>query len=597
MKHFTILANGPWYELFYSLAFLITLVILFYEGYNRKFPILKWVFLIVLTRLLFIAGTKIITFSGHDWYLLFSRFYFPQTEGKSLLGGLLFGVVGLFAGSYLLGFGRKIADAFAIVLPLGIAIQRMGCFVTGCCFGKPSFVPWAVKYPANTLPHYHQFTDNLITHSNFVSLPVHPVQFYEMVGMIASVFIVIYFRKKLKNPGSLFLLSLSLIFTVRWLSEFFRDAHAHTIGGEMMGAFNTTQLVLVPVILLLVYLFIKQEKAAPAVLRSVKDFGPGRAFILILILFLFFRTIIGWFVLPETIVLLLTFAVAFTLPGYLLIIRFSNAPYRWLYLAGFLLPLVLMAQTLPYSAQDTVVIKKYKTIKIGFGGGTINNSYDIGQGSGCDRVSETEYFKHEYRLAAAALEFSREKPLEKQKFSYGVKTIIGSHNEIRVSDNHEKDYPLVVVAPYVTLETNWVGVGGGFNAGSLSYVIENKQEEGYGRPLSGAKRLAFYPQVYLRFGPRKWFFADYHLTDHFPSSLPGFRQQIGIGTGFGTSNETNLRFGYSTNDLLYLSGNFPVNNRVAFTPTLLWGDSPPLYDKTYYQLSLGLSYRFGFSDQ
>jgi len=36
--HIIIEANGPWFQLFYNLAFLFASGILIYEGYKRKFP-------------------------------------------------------------------------------------------------------------------------------------------------------------------------------------------------------------------------------------------------------------------------------------------------------------------------------------------------------------------------------------------------------------------------------------------------------------------------------------------------------------------------------------------------------------------------------
>ncbi|MBK7370896.1 MAG: prolipoprotein diacylglyceryl transferase [Saprospiraceae bacterium] len=263
MEDYLIVAsNGPWYNLIYNLAFLITLCILLYEGYRRKFPLLKWIFIILITHLLFISGTKIGTYSANDFYFLFSRFQLPETSSKSLLGGLLFIGIGLMAVRYVFRFKHNILDAFAVAIPVGIAIQRIGCFVTGCCYGKICTLPWAVKYPVYTLPHFHQFNDKLISTHDLLSLPVHPVQLYEMAGLIVVVFLILKFRKTFKAAGSSLLLSMVLIFVVRFVSEFFRDVHAHTVGGEMVSVFNVTQLVLVPLILILSLMLWKKEKLA-----------------------------------------------------------------------------------------------------------------------------------------------------------------------------------------------------------------------------------------------------------------------------------------------------------------------------------------------
>lgn len=597
-NHIIISSNGPWYELFYSLAFIVCLAIYLFEGYRRKFPMLKWIFLLTLTQLLFIFGTKVVTFSADDFYLLFTRFQLPETQNKSLAGGLLFGGIGFFAGIAFLRFKQNIADAFALALPVGIAIQRLGCFAVGCCHGRISDLPWAVKYPVQTLPHFHQFNDNLITHSDFLSLPVHPVQLYEMAGLLAVVFVIIKLRNAFKAKGSLVLLSFVLIFIVRFVVEFFRDPAAHTIGGEMLFVFNTTQLVLFPVTLLFIFILWKRERTVPVVSSSTAtDFSPAIAFLLFLILTTCFRALKNWFTLPEVMVLVVTFVVAYTLLGFRLFQKLYYSPYRWLYLAGFILPLFLTAQTLPESSQDSVYVKKYKTLKIGLGAGDFENSYSIGQGEGCDRVSNTEYFRQQYTLGGAAFEFTEERPELKQQLRYGAETMFGKHTETRLSDNQVNTTALFGVTPYLNFETNWFGIGGGVHIGNLTYAYENISEDGYGIPETGSNNVNVYPQVYLRAGPQKWFFIDYRLADHFPSALPGIRHQFGIGTGLGTINGTRLRLGYSTGEMYYFTGYVPIKNKVVIEPMILWGTSPKYpSDNNYYQYSLAVGYRFGFSE-
>ena len=597
--HLIISANGPWYELFYNLSLFITLVILLYEGYRRQFPLLKWVFLLIITRLLFIAGTKAVTFSPAEWNILFSRFELPDARGKSLAGGLWFGGMALLAGAYLLGFKRNITDAFALALPLGIAIQRAGCFVTGCCYGKISSLPWAVQYPAQTLPHYHQFNDDLITFHDFLSLPVHPVQLYEMAGLLAALGIVFFFRKRWKAEGSLFLFSMILIFAVRFVSEFFRDVHAHTIGGVVFWIFNTTQLILLPLILIMVWRLRKKEKGKSPVVPYFpgNDLGLAPGFILLFLLSFCFRLFKTWFDFSEVVAMYVVFLPAVVILGYRFIFRWYSPRYRWAPLAGFVLPLFLMAQTFPSGQQDSVSIQKYKTIKIGMATGDYENSSTSGHGSGCDRISNTEYFRQEYTLGGVALEFTEENAAQQKQVFYGAKAIFGNHRETRLSDNFEKNNTLFGITPYAGYETKWVGFGGGLHMGNLTYITENLSRDGSETPTTGVGNVNVYPQFYTRLGIRKWIFAEYRFADYFPSALPGFRQQFAIGTGLGKNNGTNLRIGFNTNDITLLSGSFPIENRITLEPMLLWGKSPKLgSDQTQFQFSFGASYRFGFRE-
>jgi hypothetical protein len=58
--------GGLLYQIFYLLAFLIVYLILIYEGYKRKFPLLVWVLLLASIRLAEIIGTKIFSYSWEE---------------------------------------------------------------------------------------------------------------------------------------------------------------------------------------------------------------------------------------------------------------------------------------------------------------------------------------------------------------------------------------------------------------------------------------------------------------------------------------------------------------------------------------------------
>jgi phosphatidylglycerol:prolipoprotein diacylglycerol transferase len=57
--------------------------------------------------------------------------------GKTVLGGLLGGWWGIEIGKRVAGETRMLGDDFARILPLGIAIGRVGCLLHGCCPGRP----------------------------------------------------------------------------------------------------------------------------------------------------------------------------------------------------------------------------------------------------------------------------------------------------------------------------------------------------------------------------------------------------------------------------------------------------------------------------
>lgn len=598
MDIFVIVAEGPWYSFFYTLSFWIALSILLAEGIKRKIPYLRWLVYLVFIRMLFIVGSKIIHFTQEDFILLLAGNEPADIHQQSFIGALLIGGIGIFASKYLFRFKQSVADSFAFVLPVSLAIMRIGCFGAGCCYGKTTDLPWAVKYPVNTLPHFHQFQNHLISFNDYTSLPVHPVQLYEIAGLTVVVVILLFMRNLLKKPGNLVLLSIALILCVRFITEFFRDAHAHTIGAQTIWIFNITQILIFPAAILLLFFIRKRESALKEVpFLSTAELSTNRLLLITIFLITGFVRFKSWFVISEIVFISFVLSLSAATLTFKMINQLFFPTFKWEYVVSLILPFILMSQTLPVQKGDSTLTKKYKTIRIGFVSGNYDNSYNIGQGEGCDRVSTTEYFKQKYFLAGTGLDFTRQQ--ENFQFNYGVNAILGNHRETRISDNYKTENKLFDINPYLALETNWLGLGGGLHAGNLAIIYENRVEDGVGIPQTGTNLVNLYPQFYFRFGPRQWFFADYHFADNFPSPLPGFRHQFGVGSGLGNRNGLNIRMGFDLGSFLYASGYFPIADKFVLQPMILWGESalPENAGKTNYQISLGLGYRFGFKEE
>ena len=607
--YFLISTEGHYFSLFYNLAFLIALVLLLYEGHIRKFPMMKWVLLVLLSMFFFIIGTKIITYTPGEWDLFFKTFILPPAPKKSLIGGLLLGGAGLTAGKYILRFRQNFLDAFAVVLPLAIAIQRVGCFLTGCCYGKISTVPWAVSYPGYALPHYHHYQSGLITSFDYSSLPVHPVQLYELIGLIAGVLLLVYLRKHLKAKGSMFWYSMILIVMVRFITEFFRDPLAHTVGSEVIWILNTTQMAILPVSLLLILILVKMESRTEPQNgnHEKRDLGMAHSFWFLLSMSAVLWSARNWFTYPEMLALAINLFVAITLMGSRLIRNFYYSPYRWLYLASLFIPIVIMAQTVPEYSRDLwrVKTKTYKSISAGFGSGRFNNYNQVG--GDCDGYSR-EYFEQKYTLTGAGYYITREIPDFNEKMTYGLNVFGGQHIETRLSENTKKNHLLFGISPYISYDRKWAGIGGGVHFGELRYITENYRVSTF--PRSASKFTQVYPRLYARVGPQNIFFVDYRLANQFPSALPGFRHQLGIGTGFGSESGVQVRFGstFGTTSFnipvtfhRYLAGYFPIENKIVIEPVILWGQRPenaPSYvNAGQFQFSLGLSYRFDYREE
>ena len=64
--------------------------------------------------------------------------------GRALLGGLAFGWLGVEVAKRVMGIRRSTGDLFALALPAGEAVGRIGCHLNGCCYGERWDGPWAI---------------------------------------------------------------------------------------------------------------------------------------------------------------------------------------------------------------------------------------------------------------------------------------------------------------------------------------------------------------------------------------------------------------------------------------------------------------------
>jgi prolipoprotein diacylglyceryltransferase len=612
------------FNFFYSLAFILAISVLLMEGYRRKFPMIPWILIISFSQILFIIGTKLFALSHDEWSTMIGNFQLVSTTKKELFGGMLLLGLGLWIGKVWMKFKPPFLDAFAIAIPLALSVQKAGCFFAGCCFGKTCDLPWAVQYPVLTLPHYHQFQQGLIHQGDLFSLPVHPVQIYEMLGALMVVFLVIFFRKRWFRTGSSFLFSISLYLVVRFMVEFFKDPMAHTTGGGMIGVLNQTQWAIMAILPALLFILIYREKRQKFTVVPVPQMQPSFHSILTFLTasVLLIITLSDWFSFMEIFVILITFILSAALTIAYVFKNSRYARYKLVYVCLLLLPFLLMSQTLPNQMEDSVLIKKSKIVSFGISGADFDNTHEIYSGEGCDRIGNRSYFNEKYFVSGAGIAFKNENVTKKYETKFGLNLILGSHAEtflkvdttlgaaksvgILLPDNNRKT--IFEINPYLKFDSRWFGIGGGMHIGKLSYAYYDKEESGYGFPATGRELVSFYPQVYARFGPRDIIFADYHLGDHFPSALPGYRQMFGLGSGFGREDGTSLRIGtiigeqqlnngifemFSTSlHGIYTTGYIPMKGGFILEPLMLF-DYSAADSKTDLHFSVALHYEWG----
>jgi phosphatidylglycerol:prolipoprotein diacylglycerol transferase len=143
----------------------------------------------------------------------------------------------------------KMADLFAPGIAVGQSIGRLGCFAAGCCYGRPTTVPWGVI-----------FTDSYSHETVGVPLYVrlHPTQIYEAVASL-MIFVVLWQALKRKRyDGQVFILYLVLYSITRFSIEFLRgDPERGFVFG---GVLSTSQLISIFLIIFAAVLFSRLKK-------------------------------------------------------------------------------------------------------------------------------------------------------------------------------------------------------------------------------------------------------------------------------------------------------------------------------------------------
>ncbi|MBU2549385.1 MAG: prolipoprotein diacylglyceryl transferase [Proteobacteria bacterium] len=158
----------------------------------------------------------------------------PWTGGLVFYGGLLAAILAFIV----IVPGRKMpfwltADAFAPGLALGQALGRLGCLAAGCCYGRPSDLPWALTFtdPECLAP---------------LGLPLHPTQLYTALALLAVFGLLILVRRHRRFPGQVFWMYALLHGLVRFHVEFLRgDFRGH---GPIPGL-TSTQVVALALVL------------------------------------------------------------------------------------------------------------------------------------------------------------------------------------------------------------------------------------------------------------------------------------------------------------------------------------------------------------
>ncbi len=163
-----------------------------------------------------LAGSRLLFVLEHlPYYLsnpleiIFSR------SGFDFYGGFIISL--LTAVSYLI---RKVypvwkfADIIVPGVALGETISQIGCFMNGCCYGRPvnpKFVPWAIPFP---------YLDGI---SVDIPLYRHPTQLYHVVIGLLIFLMLVSLNKRKSFHGETFWTYLIAFSSMQFIIEIFQE--------------------------------------------------------------------------------------------------------------------------------------------------------------------------------------------------------------------------------------------------------------------------------------------------------------------------------------------------------------------------------------
>jgi hypothetical protein len=573
-----------YYDLFYQVSFLVVLLIYIWEGINRKFPLSTWILLIVTVRLFFIIGTKLGAISSENFNFIINNFQLPEIHSKNMLGGLILGLIGIGLAKVVLKVKYPILNAFAIAVPVAMAIQRVGCLLAGCCFGNETNFWGGVQYGVGSSAFHHHYITQKVGLFDTLSLTVHPVPVYIIIYCTITAVLIIRFRHLWKRPGNLALSSLALILMGRFVVEFFRSSlsNGDYLGNTFLGI-KVVQIVCLAFVIILCTIIYWREKVNKSPVYKKNENHPiyNASYLMILTALLVVTK--NWFEYVEFMMLLMVLIPAVIAIVTQLIRHYPSLKVRVSTVSILLLSFLLMGQT----TTKKELTQKYKSIKIGFTRGEYESYHNIGQGSGCDRRSGSQDFKQEYNMLGGG--YSITKVFEKEIFEYGLNGYLGQQKEFALTAGAEHENMIFGVNPYVNYDLNWLGLGAGLHLGNLFLAPEHWVEDGEPKmPEKGFKQSPVFPQFSARIGPRRFAFIQYKYLSHFPSPFPYYNHKLEIGTGLGLRNGTNLRMGVIFEGDSYFGAYVPIKNKYVIEPYYFWNSG-----RSANHFSIGLQYRFG----
>ncbi len=173
-----------------------------------------------------------------------------RSGGLVWYGGMIMVIVAIWGYTKWKGMKfYRVADILAGPMLAGLAVGRIGCLMAGCCYGKPSNLPWAIRYP-----------DNPMLSPDIAGKLVHPSPVYELIACLIIAAISAYLLRHKTKDGQGTWTAFMLYSVVRFILEFWRGDAVR--GFIIPGVLSTSQAIGIFVALLAAVMLWRLRKPA-----------------------------------------------------------------------------------------------------------------------------------------------------------------------------------------------------------------------------------------------------------------------------------------------------------------------------------------------
>ncbi len=160
-------------------------------------------------------GAKLVYLGAEGWlHWHDANRWVILATGKSVTGALLGGYLAVEIAKRLLGYHGTTGDWFAVIVPVGIVLGRVGCILNGCCLGRVCEPSWFTMNDANGVARW-------------------PAALVELLFNALMLCVILVLRRRKILPGQHFHIYLMAYGCFRFFHEFLRDTPQ--IAGPISG--------------------------------------------------------------------------------------------------------------------------------------------------------------------------------------------------------------------------------------------------------------------------------------------------------------------------------------------------------------------------